>query len=95
MAALADVVLQSQVVVEQPFEPKLVVEVIDDHVTDRSFRRGTKFLRWQPERAPCQCTLIRSARMLTCGKRTTINNVRAHVSDPLRLVAEFRNHSDD
>lgn len=29
------------------------------------------------------------------GKRTTMNNVRAHVSNPLRLVAEFRNHSED
>ncbi len=28
------------------------------------------------------------------GQCTTTNNVRAHVSDPLRLVAEFGNHSE-
>jgi len=41
-----------------PLKPKLVVEVAYDHVTGDRFRHGTKFLRWRPDKAPRQCTMI-------------------------------------
>jgi ATP-dependent DNA ligase len=41
----------------QPLQPKLVVEVQYDHVSDARFRHGTKFLRWRPDKAPGQCTM--------------------------------------
>jgi ATP-dependent DNA ligase len=37
-------------------DPKLVVEVQFDHISNGRFRHGTKFLRWRPEKAPEQCT---------------------------------------
>lgn len=40
----------------EPLEPKLVVEVRFDHVTNGRFRHGTKFLRWRPDKDPRQCT---------------------------------------
>lgn len=40
----------------QPLRPKLVVEVLYDHVTGRRFRHGTKLERWRPDKAPKQCT---------------------------------------
>jgi ATP-dependent DNA ligase len=40
----------------QPLRPKLVVEVVYDHVTGGRFRHGTKLVRWRPEKAPIQCT---------------------------------------
>jgi ATP-dependent DNA ligase len=41
----------------QPLRPKLVVEVRYDHVSDKRFRHGTKFLRWRPDKSPRQCTM--------------------------------------
>jgi ATP-dependent DNA ligase len=41
----------------QPLEPKLVVEVQYDHVSDGRFRHGTGFVRWRPDKAPRQCTI--------------------------------------
>jgi ATP-dependent DNA ligase len=38
-------------------QPKLVVEVQFDHVTDMRFRHGTTLLRWRPDKAPKQCRL--------------------------------------
>ena len=35
----------------------LLVEVSFDHVSSRLFRHGTKFLGWQPDKAPKQCTM--------------------------------------
>jgi ATP-dependent DNA ligase len=40
-----------------PLQPKLVVEVQFDHVTDMRFRHGTTLLRWRPDKAPKQCRL--------------------------------------
>jgi len=40
----------------KPLRPKLVVEVVYDHVTGGRFRHGTKLVRWRPEKAPIQCT---------------------------------------
>jgi len=40
----------------EPLEPKLVVEVRYDHVTNGRFRHGTKLLRWRPDKDPRQCT---------------------------------------
>ncbi|MBN9268141.1 MAG: ATP-dependent DNA ligase, partial [Hyphomicrobium sp.] len=40
----------------QPLQPKLVAEVLYDHVTGRRFRHGTKLERWRPDKAPKQCT---------------------------------------
>ncbi len=42
-----------------PLKPKLVVEVCYDHFTGDRFRHGTRLLRWRPDKAPRQCTLIR------------------------------------
>jgi len=39
----------------QPLLPKLVVEVVYDHVTGGRFRHGTKLMRWRPDKAPIQC----------------------------------------
>lgn len=39
-----------------PLRPELVVEVIYDQVTGGRFRHGTRFLRWRPDKAPCQCS---------------------------------------
>ena len=40
----------------EPLRPKLVVEVLFDHVTAGRFRHGTRLLRWRPDKAPRQCT---------------------------------------
>ena len=40
----------------EPLDPKLVVEVQYDHISNGRFRHGTKFLRWRPEKSPEQCT---------------------------------------
>ncbi len=40
----------------QPLRPKLVVEVLYDHITSRRFRHGTRLMRWRPDKAPRQCT---------------------------------------
>ena len=40
----------------QPLKPTLVVEVRYDQVTSRSFRHGTGFVRWRPDKDPKQCT---------------------------------------
>jgi ATP-dependent DNA ligase len=40
----------------QPLQPKLVVEVLYDHITSRRFRHGTRLLRWRPDKAPRQCS---------------------------------------
>jgi ATP-dependent DNA ligase len=34
-----------------------VVEVCFDHFSGERFRRGTRLLRWRPDKAPRQCTL--------------------------------------
>ena len=39
-----------------PLKPKLIAEVRYDHVTGDRFRRGTKFLRWRPDKKAAQCT---------------------------------------
>lgn len=41
----------------EPVRPTLVVEVGYDHVSNRRFRHGTRFLRWRPDKAPRQCTM--------------------------------------
>jgi len=41
----------------EPVAPKVVVEVAYDHFTGGRFRHGTKFLRWRPDKDPCQCTM--------------------------------------
>jgi ATP-dependent DNA ligase len=41
----------------EPLATKLVVEVEYDHVTNRRFRHGTRFVRWRPDKAPGQCTM--------------------------------------
>src|SRR5919106_920982 len=40
-----------------PLEPRLVCEVVFDHVTANRFRHGTKILRWRPDKDPRQCTI--------------------------------------
>jgi ATP-dependent DNA ligase len=40
----------------EPLKPKLVVEVLYDHVSSGRFRHGTRLLRWRPDKAPRQCT---------------------------------------
>jgi ATP-dependent DNA ligase len=40
----------------EPLQPKLVVEVAYDHVSNGRFRHGTRFLRWRPDKDPRQCT---------------------------------------
>jgi ATP-dependent DNA ligase len=41
----------------EPLQPKLVVEVSYDHVSDGRFRHGTKLLRFRPDKSPRQCTM--------------------------------------
>jgi ATP-dependent DNA ligase len=41
----------------EPLQPKLVAEVLYDHVTGDRFRHGTRFLRWRPDKAPRKCTM--------------------------------------
>jgi ATP-dependent DNA ligase len=41
----------------EPVDPKLVVEVEYDHVSNDRFRHGTRFVRWRPDKAPRQCTM--------------------------------------
>jgi ATP-dependent DNA ligase len=41
----------------EPLRPRLVAEVQFDHFTGGRFRHGTKFLRWRPDKSPCECTL--------------------------------------
>ena len=41
----------------EPLQPKLVVEVSFDHVSDDRFRHGTRLLRWRPDKSPKQCTM--------------------------------------
>ncbi len=45
----------------EPLRPELVVEVRFDHVTGDRFRHGTKLIRWRPDKAPNQCTLLQIA----------------------------------
>jgi ATP-dependent DNA ligase len=42
----------------RPLKTKLVVEVSFDHVTGGRFRHGTRLLRWRPDKAPKQCTMV-------------------------------------
>lgn len=48
----------------QPLRPELVVEVLYDQVTADRFRRGTRILRWRPDKAPAQCRLEQLAHEL-------------------------------
>lgn len=41
---------------------ELVVEVSYDHVTGNRFRHGTRLLRWRPDKAPRQCTMVQLER---------------------------------
>jgi ATP-dependent DNA ligase len=41
----------------EPLEPKMVVEVSFDHVTDNRFRHGAKLLRYRPDKSPRQCRM--------------------------------------
>ena len=41
----------------EPLDPRLVVEVEYDHVSNDRFRHGTRFMRWRPDKAPRQCTM--------------------------------------
>ncbi|HEV2037403.1 MAG TPA: ATP-dependent DNA ligase, partial [Candidatus Eremiobacteraceae bacterium] len=41
----------------EPLQPKLVVEVAYDHVSDDRFRHGTRLLRWRLDKSPKQCTM--------------------------------------
>jgi ATP-dependent DNA ligase len=41
-----------------PVKPRLVVEVSYDHFSGGRFRHGTTILRWRPDKAPEQCTLV-------------------------------------
>jgi ATP-dependent DNA ligase len=41
----------------EPVDPRLVVEVEYDHVSNDRFRHGTRFMRWRPDKAPRQCTM--------------------------------------
>jgi ATP-dependent DNA ligase len=45
----------------EPLAPKLVAEVRYDHITDKRFRHGTKFMRWRPDKSPAQCTFTQLA----------------------------------
>jgi ATP-dependent DNA ligase len=40
-----------------PVEPKLVVEVSADYITDQRFRHGARILRWRDDKEPRRCTL--------------------------------------
>lgn len=52
----------------EPLKPKLVVEVLYDHVTGDRFRHGTRFLRWRPDKAPRQCTMTQLAQPLALSQ---------------------------
>ncbi len=41
----------------KPLEPKLVVEVAFDRVTNDRIRHGAKFIRWRPDKSPRKCTI--------------------------------------
>lgn len=45
-----------------PVRPEIVVEVSFDHVTARRFRHAARFLRWRPDKAPRQCTMVQLER---------------------------------
>jgi ATP-dependent DNA ligase len=55
----------------RPLRPKLVVEVLYDHVTGHRFRHGTKLVRWRPDKAPKQCTFDQLPR-LSAAKWATL-----------------------
>src|SRR5438067_694360 len=46
----------SDLMVSEPVNRKVVVQVAYHHFTGGRFRQGTRFLRWRPEKAPRQCT---------------------------------------
>lgn len=41
----------------EALRPEMVVEVRFDHVSDRRFRHGTRFLRFRPDKSPSQCRM--------------------------------------
>ena len=41
----------------EPLATELVVEVKYDHFSSDRFRHGTTFMRWRPDKAPCQCRM--------------------------------------
>jgi ATP-dependent DNA ligase len=41
-----------------PVRTKIVVEVAFDHVTGHRFRHATRLLRWRPDKAPRECTML-------------------------------------
>jgi ATP-dependent DNA ligase len=45
-----------------PLRNRLVVEVRYDHFTGGRFRHGTKFVRWRPDKAPGDCTVLQLTR---------------------------------
>jgi ATP-dependent DNA ligase len=56
----------------QPVEPKLVVEVSYDHVSEGRFRHSTSLMRWRPDKSPRQCTDLQLAQ---------------HVAEPVALLS--------
>jgi ATP-dependent DNA ligase len=46
----------------EPLRPRRVIEVRYDHFSQGRFRHGTRFVRWRPDKAPKQCTLMQVAR---------------------------------
>jgi ATP-dependent DNA ligase len=44
-----------------PLRTELVVEVSFDHVSGGRFRHGTRLLRFRPDKAPAQCTILQIA----------------------------------
>ena len=59
-----------------PLHSELVVEVLYDQVTGARFRHGTRLVRWRPDKAPAQCTMVqlvhelRPAELATLDRRT-------------------------
>ncbi|MBA3847254.1 MAG: ATP-dependent DNA ligase [Planctomycetes bacterium] len=41
-----------------PLKPKLVVEVSYDHASEGRMRHGSRFVRFRPDKAPAQCTMV-------------------------------------
>lgn len=41
----------------KPLDPKLVVEVAFDRVTNERIRHGARFIRWRPDKPPRKCTI--------------------------------------
>jgi ATP-dependent DNA ligase len=41
----------------KPLDPKLVVEVAFDRVTNKRIRHGARFVRWRPDKSPRTCTM--------------------------------------